>query len=84
MGQLWCLIIEQGRQCANAKCINYIVLVYFYQLMLQSTRDEHLLLGVAALMLIDLAILLPWQFVDPITCHISTWKKVKVFLTKNR
>ena len=33
------------------------------------TRDEHLLLGVLIMLLLDLAILLPWILVDPITCQ---------------
>ena len=32
------------------------------------TRDEHLLVGILVMVLIDLAILLPWQFADPIKC----------------
>ena len=37
----------------------------------QLSRDEHLLLAVVAVMALDLAVLLPWQLVDPITCR--TW-----------
>ena len=33
------------------------------------TRDEHLLLGVLIMLLLDVAILLPWILVDPITCE---------------
>jgi hypothetical protein len=37
----------------------------------KSSRDEHLLLAVAALLLLDLGVLLPWQLVDPVRC--TTW-----------
>lgn len=32
------------------------------------TRDEHLLIGILVMLLIDLGILLPWYLVDPIQC----------------
>ena len=32
------------------------------------TRDEHLLVGILVMVIIDLTILLPWQFADPIQC----------------
>ena len=35
----------------------------------QLTRDEHLLLGVLIMIVLDLAIMLPWTLVDPITCQ---------------
>ena len=38
----------------------------------QTSRDEHLLLAVLALLLLDLVFLLPWQLVDPVTC--TTWR----------
>lgn len=34
----------------------------------QTFRDEHLLLVIGSLLLLDLVILLPWQLVDPVTC----------------
>jgi len=38
----------------------------------QTSRDEHLLLAVFALLLLDLVFLLPWQLADPVTC--TTWR----------
>jgi len=38
----------------------------------QTSRDEHLLLAVLALLLLDLVFLLPWQLVDPVTC--TAWR----------
>ena len=38
------------------------------------TRDEHLLVGVLVMIILDLAILLPWLFVDPVQCHRSVIK----------
>src|SRR5688572_22860686 len=72
-----------GQRWSYKPCVlDCVAMVCLCQLMLQSTRDEHLLLGVAALMLLDLAIVLPWQLIDPITCHISTWKTVNAFSPK--
>ena len=42
----------------------------------QTSRDEHLLLAVLALLLLDLGFLLPWQLVDPVTC--TSWQLTSI------
>jgi len=47
-----------------------------YYTTLQTTRDEHLMLVVLVMILVDLIVLLPWYFVDPIKCQTQLWKHV--------
>ena len=37
-------------------------------LLFQMTRDEHLLLGLFVMILLDFVVLIPWHLVDPIKC----------------
>ncbi len=42
----------------------------------QMTRDEHLLLGIVLMLILDLCVLLPWHIIDPIRCHRRTVAEV--------
>ena len=51
--------------------------------LLQSTRDEHLLLGISVFLVVDLIILVTWSVVDPIVCSrhvVFTQYQVSAFI----